>query len=142
MKQLFGKTIISTLFSMIVLTSCQTTPEPLDVLTGSSQATWVITSRIENGGAPSLPDCAKDDSLIFKKDGKFDSLIAGTQCNPAETDVKDGTFALSEDKKVITFTVPGFSYTGKLLELAQDQIVIEFDLGSGFIIQDTLSLKP
>jgi Lipocalin-like domain len=124
-----------------VFTACTPALEPLTALTGSSQTAWIVTSRVQNGGAPSLPDCAKDDSLIFKKDGKFDSLIAGTQCNPSEVDVKDGTYTLSSDNKVLTFTVPGFSYTGKLLEYASDKLVIEFDLGPGFTIKDTFAPK-
>jgi Lipocalin-like domain len=141
MKSTFGKIGSIAIVGMFALTGCVTAPEPLEVLAGSSQVTWVITSRVQNGSAPSLPECAKDDSLIFRKDGKFDSLIAGTQCNPSEVDVKDGTFALSADKNVITFTVLGFSYTGKLLEYAKERLVIEFDLGPGFLIKDTFSPK-
>jgi hypothetical protein len=139
MKQILHNIGMFSIFGTTLLTAC-TTPAftPLEVLT---QPTWIVTSRVQNGGAPSLPDCVKDDSLIFKKDGKFDSLITGTQCNPSEIDVKDGTFALSRDNKVITFTVPGFSYTGKLLEYASDKLVIEFDLGPGFTIKDTFASK-
>jgi Lipocalin-like domain len=115
--------------------------EPLEALAGSSQRTWVITNRSENGGAPSLPTCASDDTLTFKRSGQFDSLIAGTQCNPAETDVKDGMYALSADKKDINFDAAGFKYTGKLIEFANDKLVIEFNLGPGFSIRDTFALK-
>jgi Lipocalin-like domain len=102
---------------------------------------WKITSRVENGGTASLPTCASDDILEFKTNGKFNSLIAGTQCNPSEVDVMDGDYLLSADKTIITFTVPGFSYTGKLISVAENQMVIEFDLGPGFIIKDTFVPK-
>jgi Lipocalin-like domain len=141
MKQIFRTIAMFSIFGTTLLTACTPALAPVDVLTGSSQIAWVITSRVENGGAPSLPVCAKDDSLVFKKGGKFESLIAGTQCNPSEVEVKDGTYALSGDNKVITFTVPGFSYTGKLLEYATDKLVIEFDLGPGFTIKDTFAPK-
>jgi Lipocalin-like domain len=114
-------------------------PDTLEVLTGSNQMEWSIASRVENGGPPSLPTCAKDDTLTFTKDGTFDSLIAGTKCNPSEADVRGGTFALSSDKKVVTFTTPGFTYTGALNEVSADRLVITFDLGPGFQIQDTLT---
>jgi hypothetical protein len=139
MKHIFRTIAMFSIFGTTLLTACATpAPTPLEVLT---QTAWIVTSRMQNGGAPSLPVCAKDDSLVFKKDGKFDSLIAGTQCNPSEFEVKDGTYALSSDNKVITFTVPGFSYTGKLLEYASDKLVIEFDLGPGFTIKDTFAPK-
>jgi hypothetical protein len=112
-------------------------PEPLEVLTNSGERAWSIINRIENDGSPGLPACAKDDTLIFRKDGSFDSLIAGTQCNPSETEVRGGSFALSTDKKVITFAVPGFSYTGTLIEISKDRLLIQFDLGPGFVVRDT-----
>jgi hypothetical protein len=102
---------------------------------------WKISSRLENGGTASLPTCAADDILELKTNGKFNSLIAATQCNPSEVDVIDGSYQLSADKTVITFTVPGFSYTGKLISVAENQMVIEFDLGPGFIIKDTFVPK-
>jgi Lipocalin-like domain len=103
--------------------------------------TWQITERIENGGAPSLPECAKDDSLAFKSDGTFTSRIAGTQCNPNEVDVIDQKYVWSSDNKVITFASPAFSYTGKVITLSKSQLVIEFDLGPGFVIRDTMKPK-
>jgi Lipocalin-like domain len=136
------KTVSMVVGSIFLLTACNSATDPLSILTGSSQKTWVIKSRIENGGTPGLPTCAKDDTLTFKNDGKFDSLIAGTKCNPAETDVQNGDFTLSEDQKVITFAVPGFSYKGTLLEKGENQIVIEFDFGAGFKIQDTFTVQP
>jgi hypothetical protein len=102
---------------------------------------WKISSRSENGGASTLPNCAKDDILELKSDGTFNSLIGGTQCNPSETDVLGGKYKFSDDKKIITFTVPGFEYTGKVISAATNQMVIEFDLGSGFIIRDTFIPK-
>jgi Lipocalin-like domain len=101
---------------------------------------WAIASRIENDGSPSLPACAKDDTLEFKANGTFDSAISGTQCNPNEVDVKGQKYTWSKDNKVITFASPGFSYTGKVIELMKSKLVIEFDLGAGFVIQDTF--KP
>jgi Lipocalin-like domain len=103
--------------------------------------TWQITERVENGGAPSLPDCAKDDTLAFKSDGTFTSKIAGTQCNPNEVDVLDQKYTWSGDNKVITFANPAFSYTGKVISLTKSQLVIEFDLGPGFVIRDTMKPK-
>jgi hypothetical protein len=102
---------------------------------------WKITSRAENGGTASLPTCAKDDVLELKADGTFNSLIGGTKCNPSETDVTGGKYKFSTDKKVITFTVPGFEYTAKVIEAKTDQMVLEFDLGPGFVIRDTFAPK-
>jgi hypothetical protein len=115
--------------------------DTMALLTGSGEATWFLVSRSENGAPAKAVDCAKDDLLIFKKGGKFDSVIAGTKCNPAEVEVKDGDFALSADRKVIAFTVPGFSYTGTLTTATPDRIVIEFDLGTGSKITDEFILR-
>jgi hypothetical protein len=102
---------------------------------------WKISSRIENGGVSTLPNCAKDDILELKADGTFNSLIGGTQCNPSETDVVGGKYKFSDDKKIITFIVPGFEYTGKVISATTNQMVIEFDLGPGFVIRDTFIPK-
>jgi Lipocalin-like domain len=115
--------------------------EAPEALAGAGQGTWTITSRVENGGAAGLPACAKDDVLIFKTNGKFDSLINNTACNPAEVDVRDGSYSLSADNQTINFDVGGFKYSGKLLEFSPDKLVIEFDLGPGFSIKDTFALK-
>jgi hypothetical protein len=106
------------------------------ILTGSGEATWMLVSRSENGSAPASVECAKDDLLVFKSSGKFDSVIGGTQCNPQEVEVKDGTFALAPDNKVITFTVPQFAYTGTLQVATPDRIVIEFDLGTAKVTDE------
>jgi hypothetical protein len=122
----------------LVAASCSSSPAtPAKTLVGP---TWRIAQRVENGGVPSLPDCAKDDTLRFKSDGTFASRIAGTQCNPNEVDVIDQKYTWSGDNKVITFESPGFSYTGKVISLTKSQLVIEFDLGPGFVIRDTM--KP
>jgi Lipocalin-like domain len=129
---------------LTTLTGCGGSDAPVgaeEALTGSSQKTWVITSRSENGGLPNLPVCAKDDTLVFKANGRFDSLISGTPCNPSETDVRNGGYTLSADKKSINFDAAGFMYVGKLLEFANDKLVIEFNLGPGFTIKDTFALK-
>jgi hypothetical protein len=122
-------------------TSPSSTPDALEVLAGTTQNSWSISSRVENGAPAGLPACAKDDLLIFKRSGKFDSLIGATPCNPSETEVRDGSFTLSADRQVITFDVPGFGYTGKLLEYSKERLVIEFDLGQGFVIKDTFEPK-
>jgi hypothetical protein len=79
---------------------------------------------------------------FFRKAGTFDSLIAGTQCNPSEVDVQGGTFSLADDDKTLTFVVPGFSYTGTLKSVSDSKLVILFDLGPGFSIEDTFSIAP
>jgi hypothetical protein len=116
-------------------------PSPVDALTGATQNSWQIASRSENGGSATLPDCAKDDVLIFRKGGKFQSLIGATQCNPQETDVIEGMFSLQADQKTIKFATGQFDYTGKLVEYTANTIIIEFDLGPGFLIKDTFVLK-
>jgi hypothetical protein len=110
--------------------------------TGGATTTWFIVSRSENGQPPQLPQCADGDLLIFKAGGTFDSVIGTTQCNPAEVPVIDGTYELSADKTVITFTAQGFTYTGKLLEVMPNRLVIEFDLGIGSPIIDEFILRP
>jgi hypothetical protein len=144
MNSMFYKLGTSAAISLGALTGCGGSDSPIgpqEALAGSSQKTWVITSRSENGGPASLPVCASDDTLIFKANGKFDSLIASTQCNPSETDVRDGAYALSADSKSINFDAAGFMYVGKLIEFANDKLVIEFNLGPGFTIKDTFALK-
>jgi Lipocalin-like domain len=144
MNDLLYKLGASAAIALGALTGCGGSDAPVgpqEALAGSSQKTWVITSRSENGGPPSLPVCANDDTLVFKANGKFDSLIAGTQCNPAETDARDGAYALSADKQSINFDAAGFMYVGKLLAFANDKLVIEFNLGPGFTIKDTFALK-
>ncbi len=105
-------------------------PDVLRLLTGSGEGTWMLVSRSEKGSAPAAVECANDDLLIFKASGKFDSLIGGTKCNPQEVEVKDGTFALAADNKVITFTAPQLTYTGTLQVATANRIIIEFDLGT------------
>jgi hypothetical protein len=110
--------------------------DPITSSSALTKHTWRIESRVENGGAPALPECAKDDTLTFSSNQTFDSIIGGTACNPAETDVTAGTYALSATN-VITFTTPAFAYEGKLLKFSDKQLVIEFTLGEGFVITDT-----
>lgn len=140
---LFAKIILAVTITITVV-GCKksSTPEtPLDAQAIIVGKAWKTSSRIENGGAPSLPDCAKDDILELKSNGKFNSLIFGTQCNPSETDVADGMYTFSADKKTITFIVPGFTYTAKVIEAITNKVVLEFDLGPGFIIRDTFIPK-
>jgi Lipocalin-like domain len=126
--------------ALLVIGACGSkTASPATTLAGP---TWQIKERVENGGKPSLPECAKDDTLSFTKDGTFTSRIAGTQCNPNEVDAVDQKYMWSSDNKVITFAGDGFSYTGKVLKLTKSQLVIEFDLGPGFVIRDTFTPKP
>jgi hypothetical protein len=115
--------------------------DPIPLLTGGSQGAWYITQRVTNGGTPELPACAKDDELIFDTKGVFISVISGTQCNPSEAEVPKGTYNVSDDKNVLTFTTPGFSYTGKIIELTEKTMVLEFDLGPGFVIRDSFAKR-
>jgi hypothetical protein len=141
-KALFAATIFLTFLTLMSAVGCKksTTVEP-DAQTIIVGKIWKIDSRIENGGAPSLPTCAKDDILELKSDGTFNSLIGGTPCNPSETDVVGGKYKFSDDKKIITFIVPRFEYTGKVIIATASQMVIEFNLGPGFVIQDTFNPK-
>jgi hypothetical protein len=115
--------------------------DPIPLLTGGSQGAWYITQRVTNGGTPELPACAKDDELIFDTKGVFISVISGTQCNPSEAEVPKGTYNVSADNTVLTFTTPGFSYTGKIIELTEKTMVLEFDLGPGFVIRDSFAKR-
>jgi Lipocalin-like domain len=127
-----------------VLTSAaENTPaeDPIALLSGGRQRAWYITQRVTNGGAPDLPVCAKDDELIFDSKGAFISVISGTQCNPNETEVPNGTYKLSTDNQVITFTTPAFSYPGKIITLTDSEMVLEFDLGPGFVIRDSFAKR-
>jgi Lipocalin-like domain len=108
---------------------------------GGRQGAWFITQRVTNGGKPELPDCVKDDELIFDNKGGFISVIGGTPCNPSEVEVPAGTYKMAPDKPVISFTTPGLSYDGKIIKLTDKELVIEFDLGPGFLIQDTFSKR-
>jgi Lipocalin-like domain len=129
------------IFTFSIITSCEKSIIMADNQSIIVGKVWKITNRQENGIKIALPDCAKDDILELKSNGKYNSLIGGTQCNPAEFDVMDGMYSFSTDKKVITFTVPGFMYDGKIIEASKNQITIEFDLGPGFIIRDTFMVK-
>jgi transforming growth factor-beta-induced protein len=100
-----------------------------------------IVNRVENGVDVSLPKCAEDDTLEFNPDGTFNSLIGGTQCNPSEVDVVGGQYLFSADGVTIKFSVPGFEYEGKIISANKQQIIIEFDLGPGFLIRDTFQIK-
>jgi hypothetical protein len=133
---LFTKSLIIAL-SFMAMMGCKKSEIETDAETLIVGKVWKISSRVENGGTASLPACAKDDTLEFKTGGLFNSLIGGTQCNPNEFDVVGGTYKFSTDKKVITFNVSGFEYTGKVIEATATQMIIEFDLGPGFIIRDT-----
>jgi Lipocalin-like domain len=139
-KLVFASAILAIIF-LSMLSCKKSTDMVLDAQAIIVGKIWKITSRVENGGVASLPDCAKDDILELKSDGTFNSLIAATQCNPSETDVVGGKYKFSADKKIITFIVPGFDYTGKVVEAVENQMVIEFDLGPGFIIRDTFKPK-
>lgn len=144
MRRTFCKSSAGMALAVLAFTGCggnDKTLEAPEALAGASQRSWIITSRVENAGAAGLPACAKDDVLIFKTNGKFDSLIANTPCNPAEVDVRNGSYSLSADNKTINFDVEGLKYSGKLLEFSNDKLVIEFDLGPGFSIKDTFALK-
>ncbi len=135
-RTLVGAISLSATFT---LSGCSSDPlDPNETLTGP---TWVITNRVQNAGEASLPDCAKDDTLEFTQEGTFISLIGGTQCNPNERDVPGAKYTWSDDKKAITFDSPGFSYTAKIIELTKEQLIIEFDLGPGFLIRDTMKPK-
>jgi hypothetical protein len=102
---------------------------------------WKIISRVENGGTASLPDCAKDDILELKANGTYNSLVDTTLCNPSETDVVNGAYLFSSDKKKITFTIPSFTYTASVIDAKENQVILEFDLGPGFVIRDTFVPK-
>jgi hypothetical protein len=58
------------------------TPTPRDAQAILVGRVWKISSRVENGGTASLPNCAKDDILEFKTNGTFNSLVDTTLCNP------------------------------------------------------------
>jgi hypothetical protein len=57
---IFGSTL-----PLCLLPSCSDSTSPIDQLSGGAQRTWKISNRSENGGAPGVPICAKDDLLIF-----------------------------------------------------------------------------
>jgi hypothetical protein len=144
MNNKFSKIILFGTLFVSAIGCKKSTPDvvvPPDAQTIIVGKIWKIESRVENGGTASLPNCAKDDVLELKVNGTFNSLIGTTQCNPNETDVVGGTYTFSADKKLITFTVPGFSYTGKIIEAIANKFTIEFDLGPGFIIKDTFVPK-
>jgi hypothetical protein len=108
---------------------------------GGKTGAWYIKERVTNGGAPELPDCAKDDELVFDSRGVFISVIGATKCNPNEVEVPNGQFAVSADDKVVTFTTPSFTYNGTILSLTPTALTIEFDLGPGQLIRDTLAKR-
>jgi Lipocalin-like domain len=116
---------------------------PADVpalLTGKG-GTWMLVSRAQDGKPAAGVECAVDDLLVFRADGTFDSKINGTPCNPSEVEVEGGSYTVATDGKVITFTVPGFSYTGTMLVATPGRIVIKFDLGQGTVIDDEFILR-
>jgi hypothetical protein len=117
------------------------TPTPRDAQAILVGRVWKISSRVENGGTASLPNCAKDDILEFKTNGTFNSLVDTTLCNPNESSVVDGGYQFSGDKKNITFTTPFFNYSGKIIDAEENKVTIEFDLGPGFLIKDTFVPK-
>jgi hypothetical protein len=129
------------LAAFMLLFGCGSSNEAIDIQSLIVGKQFKIASRSENGGTSNLPDCAKDDTLELKTTGAFNSLIGGTQCNPNETDVVDGQYRFSVDKKVITFSAFGFDYTGKVIDASATRVIIEFDLGPGFIIRDTFIPK-
>jgi Lipocalin-like domain len=139
--QLHRKKIFVSIVFMFILSACGSTvdsPDPQTIIVGKQ---WKVASRIENNGPAGLPDCAKDDTLELKAGGSFNSLIGKTQCNPSETDVINGQYQFSADKKRITFNANGFEYQGKIIEAFDNRVVIEFDLGPGFLIRDTFVPK-
>jgi hypothetical protein len=139
MKKILLSTMAFAVVSAIAFTSCKKTTKTANEIIVGKQ--WKISSRVENGGTPSLPICAIDDILELKGDATYNSLIGTTQCNPSEVDVIGGSYLFSSDNTIITFTVPGFSYTGKVLSFSESQMTIEFDLGPGFVIKDTFVPK-
>jgi Lipocalin-like domain len=142
MKKSLFRAVFFTAIACLSMVGCKkfekVEPDAKKIIVGK---VWKIVSRVENDGSPSLPDCAKDDILELKSNGTFNSLIGGTQCNPSETDVIGGNYKFSENKKTITFIVPGFEYTGKVISASTNQVVIEFYLGPDFIIRDTFKPK-
>jgi hypothetical protein len=136
-----GDTTVSVAATVAGSASSGAAADPIPLLAGGSQGAWYITQRVTNGGTPELPACAKDDELIFDTKGVFISVISGTQCNPSEAEVPKGTYNVSADNTVLTFTTPGFSYTGKIIELTEKTMVLEFDLGPGFVIRDSFAKR-
>jgi hypothetical protein len=118
------------LAAFMLLFGCGSSNEAIDIQSLIVGKKFKIASRSENGG-----------TLELKTTGTFNSLIGGTQCNPNETDVVDGQYRFSADKKVITFSAFGFDYTGKVIDASATRVIIEFDLGPGFIVRDTFIPK-
>jgi len=140
-----NNTTFATLLLCLLLMACTKEEAELsltDQLTAGNEKTWTLIDR-HFAGQKGLPDCAKDDLLIFRTDGTFDSKINGTQCDPSEADVDKGTWTLDESNKTITFDAQFFVYTGTIVQSDEKSLTLLFSLqdlqGNTLEIEDTFS---
>ncbi len=79
----------------------------------------------------SLPDCSKDDLLIFKSNGSYTQEEGKTKCVPTDPVVFDmGNWSLNYDETVLTIvsTYYGYIYECQILKLSSSELSIQYQL--------------
>lgn len=87
----------------------------------------VIISDIFN----SLPDCSKDDLLIFKSNGSYTQEEGKTKCKPTDPAVYDmGNWSLNYDETVLTMVSTYYDYAREcqILKLNSSELSIQYQL--------------
>lgn len=118
--------LLTFLLSTSLLISCSKDEESksaTDLLTGGSSKSWRVESRTFNGTLDPIDSCEADDFLTFNKSGNtFTDNPGNITCGAS---VSSGTWALSNNDKVLTMTEGGNSNAIDINELSEHKLVLK-----------------
>lgn len=118
--------LVLLLLSTTIIFACSKDEESksaTDLLTGGSAKSWRIQSRTFNGTLDPIDSCEADDFLTFNKSGNtFTDNPGNITCGAS---VSSGTWALSNNNKVLTMTEGGNSNAIDINELSEHKLVLK-----------------
>lgn len=112
---------IGNLFTYKVLLRNSSIP-PIDTLSVPEEiltlGSWKMSSNKENGVTVTIPECYKDDFIIFASNGKYLFNVGSANCGPDEFN-QGGTWTLADDGKTFTFDdIP------MLIDITQNRLIM------------------
>jgi|GEM_PF-3786174 len=93
-----------------------------------------------------MPECARDDLMVFNKDNTIKGLYGNLQCGNEPTNYADfGTWKLSQDKKTLQISSKAFNVVGtdmlkcEVLALNENNMQIRYETTANGLVSTTTS---
>ena len=125
------KIVASVLFvgALSVIGCKKDKPTPTELLTTGSCWQMTLLEGYDTANniwvAVSIDDCAADNCFAFKTDQSFTVNEGTAKCDPADPQIAEGSWSISEDGKKLSLSDDSSTDVGTIVELSKGKLVYE-----------------